>query len=279
MPQPVHIENVGFQYGLSQWVLRDVSLTIGQGVFIGIIGPNGSGKTTLLRLINGLMVPQEGRIFVGGHPLESMKRREIARIMAAVPQDEEMVFPFTALEIVLMGRSPHIGLLRFETEDDLHIARRAMAQADILPFADRPMSTLSGGERQRVMIARALAQEPKILLLDESTAFLDLHHQIAFFDLMAGLNREAGMTIIAVTHDINLAALYCDRIVLLNEGRVHADGIPEKVITSTNVCDVYRVAAAVDISPTTGRPRVTVLGSQINQGEGSRFKSGPAPQL
>jgi iron complex transport system ATP-binding protein len=177
-----------------------------------------------------------------------------------------------------MGRAPHLGKWRFEGETDFRIAREAMQMTDTLALKDRSMNALSGGERQRVLIARALAQQPQIMLLDEPTAFLDIRHQIDFFDLIRELNRNQALTVVAVTHDINLASLYCDRIVLLREGHVHCKGSPQEVISESNIRAVYETNVSVDVNPVTGRPRVTLLSSHPPEG-GSRFNSGAAPQL
>jgi iron complex transport system ATP-binding protein len=273
----LEMERVGFRYG-AHWVLRDVTLSVEKGSLFGILGPNGSGKTTLLNLVDGLRLPCEGAIRINGVTPGSMKRKALARIVAVVPQGASWVFPLTVEEIVLMGRSPHLGRFAFESERDLAVARSAMEKADVLSFASRPIQTLSGGERQRVLIARALAQEPQILLLDEPTSSLDIAHQIRTFDLIRSLSRSAGLTVVAVTHDMNLAALYCDRIALLEEGRLHSLGCPGEVITESHIKEVYRVNVVVDHHPLTGLPRVSLLGSH-SPGHGSRWESGAAPQL
>ena len=262
----VHVKEIGFRY-TDELVLENISFEIKNGEFLGIIGPNGSGKTTLLKIINRIPIPQEGSIRLSDVNINEMKRDAIARLVAVVPQDSPMTFPFSVEEIVLMGRAPHLGKLRFEGEKDYEIARRAMEMTDTLPFANRNINELSGGERQGILIARALAQEPQIMLLDESTAFLDIRHQIAFFDLMKTLNREQGLTVISVTHDINLASLYCDRIVLLNKGNIHYMGTPDEVITESNIKEVYETDVLVDKNPQTGLPRVTLLACEhVGQG-------------
>ena len=258
----LRLEKIGFRYR-EEWVLRDVSFAVEPGDFLGILGPNGSGKTTLLKLIDGLLAPQEGKVFLQGKHIGAMKRRDIARTMAVVPQESPFVFSYSVEEIVLMGRSPHLGNLAFETERDRAIARKAMEETEITGLAKRSFNELSGGERQRVLIARALAQEPALLLLDESTAFLDLRHQIAFMNLLASLNRGKGLTILAVTHDINLAALFCGKILLLKEGVVHSLGSPGDVLTEEAVREVYRVEARIDRHPAAGTPRVTVLPDRV----------------
>jgi len=273
----LELERIGFKYGEKR-VLQDVSLTVEKGEFFGILGPNGSGKSTLLKLVDGIRSPSEGEIRLKGIAPGRMKWKDVARLIAVVPQEASWVFPLTVEEVVLMGRSPHIGRLAFESDRDLAVARSAMEETDILPFAARLMETLSGGERQRVLIARALAQEPEVILLDEPTSSLDIAHQIRTFDLIRSLSRSAGLTVVSVTHDMNLAALYCDRIALLEGGRLHSLGSPGEVITESHIGDVYGVNVVVDHHPLTGLPRVTLLGRH-SPGQGSRWESGAAPQL
>ncbi|KAF0120189.1 MAG: iron complex transport system ATP-binding protein, partial [bacterium] len=185
-------------------------------------------------MLNKTLSPKEGDVFINGANIKEIKRREIARILGMVPQEASIVFPFSVLEVVLMGRAPYLGRLSFEGEKDYAIARDAMEMTDTLSFAMRSINELSGGERQRVLIARALAQQPQVILLDESTAYLDIKHQIAFFDLIKTLNQKEGLTVMAVTHDVNLASIFCDRIMLLSKGAVHCMGTPEEVITESN---------------------------------------------
>ena len=270
-------DKIGFSYN-GAWVLRGVSFAIAPGEFVGLIGPNGSGKTTLLRLIDDILHPLEGTIRVHGTPVRQMKREALARIVAVVPQESPMIFPFLAQEVVLMGRAPHLGKWRFEGEKDFAIVRNAMEMTDTLALAGRSMNRLSGGERQRVLIARALAQEPELMLLDEPTAFLDIRHQVEFFNLIKSLNTRQGLTVIAVTHDINLASLYCDRIILLKEGRVRIIGRPEEVITEEHIQAVYDTPVTVDRHPVNGLPRVTPRRENPSE-TGSRCEAGAAPQL
>ena len=256
----IEARDVKFKYD-DIWILNDVAFQTHEGEFLGIIGPNGSGKTTLIKIIDGLLIPDEGAVFLRGKDIRHVSRNDIAKIIAMVPQDAPMVFPFTVKEVVMMGRAPHLGRLEFEGKTDFEIVHKAMEITDILPFASRSINELSGGERQRVLIARALAQQPQIILLDESTAFLDIKHQIAFFDIIKGLNRDEGMTVVAVTHDMNLASLYCDRIMLLNNGSIHVIGSPGEVITESNIKEVYDTDVLIDPNPVTGSPRVTLLTS------------------
>ena len=254
----VEVRDVKFRYD-NIWVLKDVSFTIRRGEFLAIIGPNGSGKTTLLKIIDGIYTPRRGTVLINDRNIGKISREEIAKVVAVVPQDSPMIFSFTVQEIVMMGRSPHLGRLRFEGETDYAITRKAMERSNVDHFAFRSINELSGGERQRVFIARALAQQPQIILLDESTAFLDIKHQVALFNLIKALNRDEGLTVITVTHDINLASLYCDRVMLLKDGRIYSIGTPHEVITESNIEEVYETDVLVDRYPVTGRPRVTLL--------------------
>jgi len=253
----LNVDNVSFRYG-EQWVLRGIDFAVEKGDFLGIIGPNGSGKTTLLRVIDGILAPQEGAVLLEGTEIGKLRREALARSVAVVPQYSALAFPFSVEEVVLMGRAPHLGRWRFEGDEDNRIARKAMEMTDTLGLAARDMESLSGGERQRVLIARALAQEPRLMLLDEPTAFLDIRHQVDFFDRIRSLNRDRGLTIIAVTHDINLAAHYCDRIILLKDGRIEATGPVEAVITEEHIRKAYETKVMVDRHPRTGSPRITL---------------------
>lgn len=270
-------ENIEFSYNGVR-VLNGVSFSVASGDFVGLIGPNGTGKTTLLNLIDGILQPRGGMIRIHGAPVHEMKRDALARIVAVVPQESPMIFPFRVQEVVLMGRAPHLGKWRFEGERDMDIVHRAMQMTDTLALAGRSMNRLSGGERQRVLIARALAQEPELMLLDEPTASLDIRHQVEFFNLIKALNKRQGLTVIAVTHDINLASLYCDRIILLKDGRIRVAGRPDEVITEENIQAVYQTPVMVDRHPITDLPRVTPKSEHPSE-TGSRCKTGAAPQL
>jgi iron complex transport system ATP-binding protein len=250
------VDGVSFSYNGDR-VLHQVTFAVQPGEFMGIIGPNGSGKTTLLRLLEGLLRPLEGEVLIQGVSVREMSRRDMARIVAVVPQESPLTFPFLVQEVVLMGRAPHLGIWEFEGARDYVVACQAMERTRTLDLADRNMNALSGGERQRVLMARALAQEPRLMLLDEPTAFLDIRHQADCFSLMEDLNRQQGLTVVAVTHDINLASLYCHRIILLKEGRIHAVGRPEEVVTEEHITFVYETPVMVDEHPLVRVPRVT----------------------
>jgi iron complex transport system ATP-binding protein len=254
----IEVQSISFRYH-KEWVLQDVSFQVGKGEFIGLIGPNGSGKTTLLKILYRLLSPQQGEILFEHVPLKRMGRTDIAKKVAVVAQETHLLFPFSVMEIVLTGRSPYLGHLMFEREKDLEIAKKAMEWTEILPFAERPIDELSGGERKRVFIARALAQEPEVILLDEPTANLDIHHQIDFLNLILTLNREKGLTIIMASHDMNIASEFCDRLLLLQKGKIYKIGIPEEVITQKNIEQVYGCEVWVDQHPVSGMPRISLL--------------------
>lgn len=224
-----------------------------------MIGPNGSGKSTLLKTLCRLLSPQTGEVLLNATPLKGMKQGEIARKIAVVPQETYSLFPFRVIEMVLMGRSPYLGHNIFEGAKDLEIAKKAMDWTEILPIRERSIDELSGGERKRVFIARALAQEPEVILLDEPTANLDIHHQVDFLDLILSLNREKGLTIVMASHDLNIASEYCDRLILLREGRIYKIGPPREVITRKNIEEVYGCEVWVDENPISGMPRITLL--------------------
>ena len=261
------IEASGIKYRYSgDWVLNGLDLAVEQGEIVGIIGPNGSGKTTVLKLLSKVLRPEAGSVRLMGRDMASMRHKEIAKIVAVVPQGTSISFPFTVREIVLMGRSPHFGVLQMEQRSDFSIADTAMALTDTLELADRSIDELSGGERQRVIIARALAQEPKIMFLDEPTSYLDINHQVETFDLIKRLNSERDLTFVIVSHDLNMAAEYCDRLTLLKNGRVHKDGNPKEVITEANIREVYEANVVVSDNAITGAPHVIPV-SELMSGE------------
>jgi iron complex transport system ATP-binding protein len=223
------MEGTSFRYG-PRTVLDRVDLAVAAGEMLGLIGPNGAGKSTLVRLLAGIERPAEGIIRLDGRPLAAWSRAERARRVALVPQDPRVEFPYTVLEVVLMGRSPHLSALALPGRRDLEIARAALARLEVDALEARRMDELSGGERQRVFLARALAQEPAVLLLDEPTTHLDLRHQTQLHDVARARCREAGVAVLTVLHDLNLAAAYCDRVVLLAGGRVVREGAPVDVL-------------------------------------------------
>ena len=238
------------------FALRDVSFEITPGEIIGVIGPNSSGKTTLIRLLTRVLEPASGEIRLEGAPLRRLSRTDLARRVAVVPQGILPEFPFTVGELVLMGRYPHDPGRYFESPRDRSVARDAMEATGLVELADTPLQYLSGGERQRAAIARAIAQEPRLLVLDEPTAHLDLRYQVEAAALLSRLNRERGTTVLLVSHDLNLAAEVCDRLLLLNGGRVAAIGAPETVLDETLLASVFGCAVVVDKNETTRRPIV-----------------------
>jgi iron complex transport system ATP-binding protein len=243
-----------FAYGSAAPVLRGLSMTVGRGRLANVLGPNGSGKSTLLRILVGLLDPAEGQVRLGGIPLAEYPRAALARRVAYVPQETATMGGFSVLETVLMGRSPHTGALGFESAGDWHAAREALRLTDSEPLAERSLDELSGGERQRVIVARALAQEPDLILLDEPTTFLDIKHQHAIYGLLRRLVRERSLTVVCVSHDLNLAAAYADDLVLLDAGRVAAAGAPADVLRPEILSPVYDTPIEVRTDEVTGRP-------------------------
>jgi len=244
-----------------QTVLNDVNVTIHRGEFVGLIGPNGAGKTTLLRLMAKLLEPTGGAIFLDGRVLAGLRQREVSRQIATVPQSSPSPdFAFPALEVVLMGRYPHRGRWQKEQPEDYAIARQAMADTRTESLASRPITELSGGERQRVVVARALAQRPRLLLLDEPTANLDLCHQLQVLTLIRNLVRTEALAVVAAIHDLMLASRYCDRLLLLKAGSVIADDAPAAVLTPERLADAFGVVAHVEADVETGGLRITVIG-------------------
>ncbi|MCF8082077.1 MAG: ABC transporter ATP-binding protein [Deltaproteobacteria bacterium] len=252
------IEAIHLHYAYGEYpVLKDISFLVDREDFFIVIGPNGSGKTTLLKLIAAILTGQQGTLRLLGKPVQRYSRSEMAKTIALVPQVTTVDFPFSVTEMVLMGRSPHLGILGMERRADLEIAREAMAFTDVLYLADRKVGSLSGGELQRVSIARAICQQPRILLLDEPTAALDLGHQIKVMDLMEKLGEETRLTIVMVSHDVNLAAMYANRLLLLKKGEIVSQGSPDEVLTYPNLEAAYDCPLLVDQSPLGGFQRVT----------------------
>jgi len=245
--------NISFSYGTGP-ILKDISFEIKRGDWLGLLGPNGSGKTTLIKCLARLISPKSGTIQLLGKNLADYNNHELAKIMSIVPQETGIPFPFTAFEVVLMGRSPFINNFGFETKEDIDIAIKAMEMTDTRQFADRPISELSGGEKQRVVIARALAQSPQILLLDEPTSQLDIKHQQETLKLLHKLNEEDGITIVEAMHDINLALSSCKTIMFLDKGSLFKIGPTNDVVSYANLKAVFDTEVYVGINDLNGRP-------------------------
>lgn len=255
----IRAESITFRYGRGETVLRDVSCEVVPGEVLAVAGPNGSGKSTLVSLLDGMLEPERGRVLLDDRPIEDCSRREVALAIGYVAQTAEFHFPLTVLEYVLQARFAHGHLLGFETDSDLEAAHRTLEMTGTTGFASRHLGELSGGERQRVMLARALAQEPRALLLDEPTANLDISHQVRMLDLVRSLAHGCGMAALVVTHDLNLAAEFSDRMLLLGRGEVRGAGTPAEVLTPERIEEVFGTPVLVDQNPVNGAPRVTVV--------------------
>ncbi len=249
----IRFDKVNFSYN-NHFSLKNLDFSVRDGEFLGIIGPNGAGKSTLLKLIDRLLHPLSGQISINGKVLQHYTRKELARIIGFVPQEFTSLFQFTALDIVMMGRFPHQRALAFDSLEDRRISLDAMESTDCLDVKERDFKTLSGGERQRVVLASALAQEPLILLLDEPTSALDIRHQIHFYKILRKLRQERGMTILTVTHDINLAAQFCERILVIKRGQIVADGPVPLVMKKEILETVYDIPVEIIQHPATGLP-------------------------
>jgi len=255
------IEELSYKYDQLQ-VLEDIDFAINQGEFIGLIGPNGSGKSTLLKNINANCQPDEGLVYLDGANLHSLKKKELAQNLAVVAQNNKIEFDFSVEEIVLMGRTPYIDRFSSASEEDFALARRAMRLTNTLQFKDRSINQLSGGERQRVIVARSLAQDPEVLLLDEPTSNLDINYQLEIMDLLTRLNREEELTILVVLHDLNLAAKYCDKLLLIEQGQIHSFGSPTEIVTVENIKEVYGSDVTVKYHYPENIPYVTLLNNK-----------------
>lgn len=238
-------------------VINGFSMEVRAGEVVTIIGPNGAGKSSLLAIAHGALKPQKGAVLFEGRPVAEMSRREIAGHMALVSQASDVRFPLTALEYVLTGRFAHAGALGFDSPVDVETSMRALVETDAAQFAQRPFNELSSGERQRVVLARALAQEPRLLLLDEPTANADLSHQISLLSLVKKLTRERNLGAIVVTHEINLASEFGDRVALMKDGRLLACGNPQDALTDSLLSGLFQAQLIVDQHPLSGKPRVS----------------------
>ena len=264
----IKMQNVSLGYG-HKIVLQDISLDVLPGEMVGLIGPNGSGKSTVIKALSRVISPHSGKILLNGRDIARIPRKELACLLGVVPQIPILPSVFTAFEIVLMGRNPHMGLFQHEGPRELAIAWQAMKQTATHTLAERMVGELSGGEIQCLLIARALTQETKAILLDQPTANLDISRQVEILDLIKRLCVENGLAVFAVLHDLNLAAQYCDRLVLLNNGQVHAEGTPGQVITAHNIKEVYGAENCVYAHPLNGLPAV-LLSANNSQSAKSR---------
>ncbi len=257
----LEIKNLTCGYN-SKFVLQDINFKVESEEIIGIIGPNGSGKTTLLRAITRILKPGKGAVLLEEKDIWQMGFKELARKVAVVPQSFDGG-SISLEEFVLLGRIPHFAKFQFlETKKDLEIAKKCMALTDVIRLKDRLIGELSGGERQLALIARALTQEPKVLLLDEPTTHLDITHQVGILDLIKRLNRKFGLTVIMVLHDLNLASEYCHRLVLINQGRVHKIGRPEEVLDYRIIEQVYKTVVVVEKNPISSKPYILVVSEE-----------------
>lgn len=254
----LEVRNITVRYGVRD-ILRDISLTLENGKIVALLGANGAGKTTFVRALNSTLPVSNGEILVDHKPFADFSRREVAKRIAVVAQENETKFPVTVLEFVLAGRFASGGAFGWETEKDFAVAEDALQSCDLAGFSDRLMNQLSGGERQRVVLARALATEATILLLDEPTASLDLAHQGSMFRLIRQKCASGNYSSIVITHDLNLAAEFADEIVLLKDGRIYAKGKPPDVLTADNLAEVFGVSVLLDANPASGKVRVTTV--------------------
>jgi iron complex transport system ATP-binding protein len=259
----LQVREVCFSYS-NGLVLHNVNLDIGSGEMVALIGPNGSGKTTLVKLISGILQPRRGEILLDGYDLSSLDRKQIARNVAVVPQQFQIPFAFTVTDVVLLGRIPYLRAFAKESEADQRSVARVLEITGIRELARRRFDELSGGERQKVILAMALAQETRMLLLDEPTAHLDVAHQVEILELVKSLNRERDLTVIAAIHDLNLASLYFERLVLLKQGRILADGTPVQVLTEDKIREAFSTSVDVTCHPVTGTPQVVLLPSDYS---------------
>lgn len=252
MDYEVRVEGLDFSYG-NKSILKNINLKIKAGSFVSIIGPNGSGKSTFLKNLSRYLKPQKGIVMLGDDNIKNLSQKEISKKLSVVPQNILVEFDYKVKDIVLMGRHPYVKRLKGETAEDIKIAERAMKYTNTMEFSNRSFNELSGGEKQRVILAQALAQQPKVLLLDEPISHLDLQYQVEILDLVKKMTLEEGLTSIAVLHDLNLASAYSDYIIMLKEGEVFCKGEPEEVLTAENIARAFNTNVSISINPATGK--------------------------
>lgn len=255
MESIVQVQNISSGYD-KDLILHEIDFEVEPGQFLGIIGPNGCGKSTLLRTMTRVLTLVQGKVLFRGRDIEEIPLNHLARVCAFVPQETLINFSFSCLEIVLMGRLPYLSRFQSETSRDFEIAHESLKLTDSLHLISRDINELSAGERQRVLIARALAQEPEVLYLDEPTSHLDIGHQTEVFDLLKSLNKDKGLTVVCVLHDLNIAADYCDRMIVLKEGRIKAKGAPEEILDYQLIEQVYNTVVVLEKNPVSGRPHL-----------------------
>jgi len=263
MNNPINVQNLDFSYNKRK-ILKNIDIDFEKGKVYGITGPNGSGKSTFLKNIASLLEPQKKKVYVKGTDITEYSLKNLAKTIAFVPQNTAIDFEFTVEDIVHMGRSPYTKKFGTETHEDTKICNEAMEITGTYKFKDRSIKQISGGEMQRVIIARALSQSTQILLLDEPVSQLDIHHQLAIMETLQKLAKEKNIMVVCVLHDLNLAAEFCDEVVLLNEGQIFAKDTPEKVFTYTNIEEVYKVICLVNQNPVSGKPHVILVKSGTN---------------
>jgi iron complex transport system ATP-binding protein len=246
----IKIENLDFFYGENQ-VLDKINFSISDGEFVAIIGPNGAGKSTLLKIIDGIIPVSNDGVTLDELPVQHYLRRQIAQHISYLPQETEFPFSFKVEEVVYMGRFPYLKGIAYPGPEDEEIVQNAMELMDMAHFTARNFNELSGGEKQRVLIASALAQQPRVILLDEPTSALDMHHQIAIYHILKEQQQKKQLTVVVVTHDINLAAQFCDRMILMHHGKIINDGVPNKVLSFQTIQDIFGVKVYIDINPMT----------------------------
>ena len=246
----------------AQEVIRDISFSAGEGDFLGIIGPNGAGKTTLFRAITGILKPWKGNVLYREKNIHKISPRDFAREVAVIPQILDIPFAFSVEEFVLMGRFSHIGRFEALRKQDHKVLEDALSLTDTLFFRERKICELSGGEKQRVILAQGFAQQPSLLLLDEPTSHLDIAHQVQILDLVKRLNKEKGLTVIVVLHDLNLASSYCNRLILLKDGAIFKEGLPQEVLTYQNIEEVYKTLVVVRENPISLKPYILLVSEE-----------------
>lgn len=253
--EPLRVEDAAYQYQEAAWRLQPTSFNVAPGDVLAIIGPNGSGKSTLLRIAAGVLPPAGGRVLLDGGDLSQLDRRDVARKLGYLPQNVHYAFDYTVEEVAAMGRFPHLSGLGFLTGVDRDVIASSLSRTEMTAYRERPLSHLSGGERQRAFLASVLAQEPRVLLLDEPTTALDIHHQARFFRLLNEL-AASGIAVVVVTHDLNLASLYCTRLLLMSGGQKHCEGTADQVLRHEVLSEVYDESVAVMHDERSGRPIV-----------------------